>query len=81
MQIPKVSSPEWSAVVEGRMTAPLQFLATRILVSRHVQRYKQDPTPETRTRCIHELVEFFERNIHIPAAQRDLNSIFGGKLS
>jgi hypothetical protein len=81
MDIPSHESKEWAELIEGRKQVTFQLLATRILVGRIVGTYKMDPSPARKVRCIDELRSFFTKNIRIPSAQTDLNTIFGGRLS
>jgi len=81
MNIPSHESREWSDLVEGKKMVTLQLLATRILVSRLVTRYKMDPSPTVKAQSIGELQNFFVKNMRLPAVQADLNAIFGGRLT
>ncbi|MGO9412880.1 MAG: hypothetical protein ACLQCB_19295 [Spirochaetia bacterium] len=81
MEIPGRESKEWAELVEGRKQLTFQMLATRILVGRIVGTYKLDPSPERKIKSIDDLCGYFKRNLRIPSARADLNTIFGGRLS
>lgn len=80
MQVPDNSAPQWSTLIEGKMQCEFQFLATQVLVGRLCLQYSFDPSPETRAKCIAELVDFFKKTVTLPSAQADLQTIFGGQL-
>lgn len=54
------------------------MLAVKILLSRLVLTYKNDPTPDVLGTCARDLREFFIKNQNLPKAQADLELIVGG---
>jgi hypothetical protein len=80
MIVPDKGAREWSDLIEGKKTITLQFLAVRLLVGRLISTYRMHHSEQSKSQCVDELAKFFQKNINIPAAQTDLNNIFGGTL-
>jgi|GEM_PF-921319 len=74
-----MGAEEWKEVILGKKQYGFEFLALRILVGRLNLNYRNNPTPETMSKCVRQLVEFFQ-NEKNPLAQKDLNKIFGGAV-
>lgn len=76
--IPDVHHPVWGRVITDGTRSDLQMLAVKILLSRLVLTYKNDPTPAVLGTCARDLREFFVKNQNLPKAQQDLAAILGG---
>ena len=75
MDIPVASDNRWQKAINGERAFEFDFLGTKIIVGRLAVTYKLDPQPATMDKCIGELINFFERNQHMPKAQTDLAKI------
>lgn len=74
-RVPAANHPGWTQVLLGEHVPQLQFLATKLLISRLSIEVKQDPSSAKMAECIRDLRAFFEKNQAQPRAMADLESI------
>lgn len=77
MKIPDANHPTWLKLVTGEIKPSVEFLATKILLSKLSLNYQMTPSPVIAQRGIKELIALFEANIRLPKVQNDLIKIFG----
>ena len=81
MKIPNATHPKWQALVQGEIKPNIEFLGTKILLSRISVDYRIRPTRELAQKSINELIQLFEKNIKLPKVQNDLIKIFGKEVT
>lgn len=72
--MPPKSHPNWARIVRDRQNIEFEFFATKIILGRLNNAFKQDPGKLDA--CITELHDFFVKNDGHPKAISDLNKIF-----
>lgn len=77
MIVPPTSDPRWLDLVVEKFQVSLDFLATKILLTRISALAKEDP--KTIQSGIEELRTLFNKNIQSPKIQHDLIKIFGSR--
>ena len=78
MVIPDAAHPTWVDLISGKQNHDFGFLAARILMGR-LAIQAQSASDEELLECARELHNLFVQNQRLPAAKKDLESIFGGK--
>ena len=81
MKIPNATHPKWLALISEEIKPNIEFLGTKILLSRIFVNYRAKPTHELAVKSINELIQLFETNIKTPKVQDDLVKIFGKEVS
>ncbi len=77
MDLPDRTHPNWIALVTGSKRFELRFVAAQILLGRVLFTLKADPSPEAADTGIDALRTLYAQNLDNPAAQEDLQAIFG----
>ncbi len=74
MRLPSNHSSDWIKIFSGKKTLKLNFLGTKILLSRLQREYKKNPSsiPKLAT----ELRGFLEKNGKIANVQKDIEQMF-----
>ena len=75
MTIPPSSSKIWKEIVNGQVQLQFEFLALKLLLTRFAATIKNGPSPATLERCAAGFHNLLERNVHLPAAKRDIVKI------
>lgn len=70
MAIPGPSHPNWEKLIKGEHKPNIEFLGTRILLSKLTVRYQMGNG--TMRDCIIELKNLLEQNLSSPKVQSDL---------
>ena len=73
MEIKQIPRKVLADILSARIKCEFSLLALRILVTRLQGRVAKDVA--NLDACVDELVVFFEKNQHLPSAQRDLLSV------
>lgn len=72
--IPGPSNPNWERLIKGEHKPDIEFLGTRILLSKLTIRFS---TGEGTMRdCIIELKNFLDQNLSLPKVQTDIEKMF-----
>lgn len=75
MSLPGPSHPNWQKIIAGEISPQIEYLGTKILLSRLNIQYQNDN--DSLRDMILELKSFFDKNSAIPKVQSDINNIFG----
>ncbi len=74
MSVPAKTNPKWSAVVTGKQTYALKFLAAKIMLGRLI---RSANSPQAISAAVDELHALYTQNIAVPSAKEDMKTIFG----
>ncbi len=77
MSVPPKDHPEWAAIVTGKKTYALRFLAAKILLGRLTRTVKADASPDNVSAAVNELHALYTKNAATQSAKDDLKTIFG----
>lgn len=77
MAIPSPNDPKWKKVISGDNKPNIQFLGLKLLLGRLNMKYKKSPTDATVSECTSELIDFLNKNEHLPKVVSDMQTIFG----
>lgn len=80
MDVPEKNDPIWEALVTGKKTCSLRFLAAKILLGRLVRSVAADRSPENIRASAESLQAMFANNLHTPSAKDDLRVILDRDL-
>lgn len=80
MKLPDLSDPKWEKVISGVEVPAVEFLATKVLLSKLTLEYKKDSSPAKTQNSVQELRAFFEKNFNLLKVQADLKKIFGERV-
>ena len=75
MALPGPSHPNWEKLIAGSISPNIEFLGTKILLSRLNIQYQEDNG--SLRDCMVELKNFFDKNMALPKVQADIENIFG----
>ena len=75
MKLPGPNHPNWLKIIAGEITPKIDYLGTKILLSRLNVQYRDDNDSLRET--ILELKSFFDKNASVPKVQSDIENIFG----
>lgn len=75
MTLPGPNHPNWQKIIAGEISPQIDFLGTKIILSRLNVQYHNDNGSLRET--ILELKSFFDQNASVPKVQSDIENIFG----
>lgn len=80
MLIDSIPEKAWEELLIGPKDRKFHFLALQILLYRLRVKLQHENSPQTMSRCIQEIKDFFVQNQKIPKAQLDLQNIMDGRF-